>query len=82
MRTTNGIQHDLQVGDIVWSTTCTVGQVFEIVRFTEKRVVCKEVGELTSYSNLTIHNRNVSHSNHCPSSLFKVDQHNINNITA
>ncbi len=63
---TNGIKHNLKVGQKVWSIRCTGGQEFIIEGFTAKRVVCREIDQTgRGYRSAT--------SNHCPSSLFVVD---------
>lgn len=64
---TNGIKHDLKIGQMVWSIRCTGGQKFIIEGFTEKRVVCREIDQTgRGYRSAT--------SNHCPSSLFVIER--------
>lgn len=65
MRITNGIKHNLKIGDRVWSLSYGVESqiIFEIVNMTSKRIVCKEISNK---------GKNLALSNHCPSNLFKV----------
>lgn len=63
---TNGIKHDLKVGQRVWSLTCTCEQEFIIERITPKRIVCREIDGSGK-------GRRLSTSNHCPSNLFVFD---------
>ncbi|MBU2968755.1 hypothetical protein KO527_05255 [Pseudoalteromonas sp. C2R02] len=71
---TNGIEHYLKVGGLVWSLACTVGQVFRIKNITNKRVVCQEVGMLTP-DGIVMFDLNLSHSNHSPENLFEVESY-------
>ncbi len=63
---TNGIKHNLKVGQVVWSLRCTGGQTYRIEGFTNKRVVCREIDS-------TGQGKRPATSNHCPSNLFVVD---------
>jgi hypothetical protein len=63
---TNGIKHNLKIGQKVWSLNCTCGQEYIIVRFTEKRVVCREI-------NTANNGKTHALSSHCPSNLFLVE---------
>lgn len=68
---TNGIEHNLKVGALVWSLNCTQNQIYEIVGFTKKRVVCKEVG-IQRVDGIQMLEVNLSTSNHSPENLFEV----------
>jgi hypothetical protein len=63
---TNGIKHNLRVGQKVWSLKCTCGQEFMIEKITDKRIVCREIDS-------TGKGKRLATSNHCPSNLFVVE---------
>ncbi len=71
---TNNIEHNLKVNSLVWSLNCPCGQVYQIKKITENRIVCQEVGK-QSPDGVMLHGLNLAHSNHSPENLFEVDKH-------
>lgn len=71
---TNNLEHDLKIGQLVWSLKCTVDQVYKIKKITNKRIVCQEVGSYGGIG-IVLNGLNLSHSNHSPENLFNVEKH-------
>ena len=61
MRTTNGIQHDIKLFQKVWHLDYGMRTTFVVEKFTEKRVMCREIHPSGKRQRLT---------GFCPSKLF------------
>ena len=73
---TNGINHNLKIGQLVWSLTGRESRIFKVAKIGAKRITCYEVGFMNASSGLVIDiNSNESHSLHSPENLVEVEKH-------
>jgi len=73
---TNGIQHNFRAGQLVWNINGLEDRVYEIVKITAKRIVCKDVGWIGD-TGVRLHGGNYAVSTCTPDNLFLVEPHLI-----
>ena len=78
---TNNIKHNFKKGQLVWNINGLEDRVYEIVKITAKRVICKDVGWIGDTS-VKFHGANYAVSTCTPENLFLVEQHLIKNRAA
>ena len=76
MTNTNGINHSFQKGQLVWNINGLEDRVYEIVKITGKRIVCKDVGWIGDTC-VKFHGANYAVSTCTPENLFLVEKHLI-----
>lgn len=73
---TNGINHNFKTGQLVWNINGLEDRVYEIVKITAKRVICKDVGWIGD-TGVRFHGANYAVSTCIPENLFLVEPHLI-----
>jgi hypothetical protein len=76
MAKTNGITHSFQDGQLVWNINGLQDRVYEIVKITAKRIVCKDVGWIGDTC-VKFHGADYAISTCTPENLFLVEPHLI-----
>ena len=68
---TNNIHHGLKLNSKVWSLNCLPSQIFKVIGFTEKRVVCRQIGS-NNGNGLELYTKEFNKSYHSIENLFEV----------